>query len=88
MQSETKAFRFLWRLHYTLMLSSSFVWKARIACPPSRFYSAFQRALLSLVHAFVLILFHPGTTLAHLDLLPSYDLVVYSDGSVSFGKEG
>ena len=75
---------------HTLMFSSTSPRKAILACPPSPPWNlpsfTVESTLSSPCYSSDRTLFRQGAALAYLDSLSPYDLVLWTDGSVLFGK--
>ena len=77
---------------HPLMLPSTFFRKALLACPPSPSWNlpsfTVESTLISPCSRIDPPLSLQGAALAHLDSLLPHDLVLWTDGSVPFGKGG
>ena len=79
---------------HPLMLPSTSTWEALLACPPAPTWNPPSFTVTSTLSSPCFRsdppLSRQGVALAHPDSLPSYDLVLWTDGSVPFpfGKNG
>ena len=77
---------------HPLMLPSTFLMEALVACSPFLPWNlplfTLESTLTSPCSRSDLPLSHQGAALTHLDSFPPHDLVLWTDGSVPFGKGG
>ena len=72
---------------HPLVLPSTSPREALLACPPSPLWNLPSFTVESTLSSpYSRSLSRQGASLAHLDSLPPYDLVLWTDGSVPFGK--
>ena len=91
---KSKLFRSSWRAVgsiLTLMIFLASLRELLFACPPfapcNPSYFTVERTLSSLCSLSDPLLFRHGAALAYLDSFPSHDLVIWTDGSVSFSLD-